>query len=76
MSAQELQAEIDALRQERKDLSNKKDAYLAEYREVAAELKGALDTLVAEANAAAAVEAMSDADRQAIGAELVKLGGD
>ena len=76
MSAEALQAEVDALRQRRKDLSNEKDAYIADYREQALELKGELDTLVAEANAAATVEGMSEADRQAIGAELVKLGGD
>ena len=74
MSAEALQAEVDALRQKRKDLSNKKDDYLADYREEALELKVALDTLVAEAGAAATVEEMSDAERQAIGAELVKLG--
>ncbi len=74
MSAATLQAEVDALRQRRKDLSNEKDAYLADYRELALELKVALDTLVAEAAAAATVEEMSEADRQAIGAELVKLG--
>ena len=76
MSAKALQAEVDALRQQRKDLSNSKDAFLADYREQAFELKDELDTLVAEANAAATVEGMSEADRQAIGAELVKLGGD
>ena len=74
MSAEALQAEVDALRQKRKDLSNEKAAYLADYREQALELKVALDTLVAEAAAAATVEAMSAEDRQAIGAELVKLG--
>ena len=74
MSAKSLQAEVDALRQRRKDLSNEKDDYLADYRTQAVELKDQLDTLVAKAGAAATVEAMSDADRQAIGAELVKLG--
>ncbi len=76
MSAEMLQAEVDALRQKRRDLSNEKNAYMADWREQALELKDELDTLIAEANAAAAVEAMSEADRQAIGAELVKLGGD
>ncbi len=76
MSAKSLQAEVDALRQERKDLSVRKDAAAADFRGLALKLKDRFDTLVAEANAAATVEEMSDADRQAIGAELVKLGGD
>ena len=75
MSAKKLQAKVDALRQESKDLTNKKDAAAADYRAQAADLKNQLDTLVAETNAAATVEAMSKEDRQAIGAELVKLGG-
>lgn len=75
MSAETLRAEVDVLRQERITLSNEKDAYLADFREQSAKLKTRLDTLVAEANAAATVEEMSEADRQAVGAELVKLGG-
>ena len=55
MSAKTLQAEVDKLRQKRKDLSNKKDDYMANYREAAVELKDELDELVAEANAAATV---------------------
>ena len=74
MSAQTLQTEVDALSQKRKTLSNKKDDYLADYRVKAVELKTQFETLVAEAGAAATVEEMSDAERQAIGAELVKLG--
>ena len=74
MSAATLQAEVDALRQDGKNLSNDKDDYLAGYRVKAVALKNQLDTLVAEAGAAATVEEMSEADRQAIGAELVKLG--
>ena len=76
MSAEALQAEVDELRQELKDLSNAKDDYMAEFREESIAKWESLDTLIAEANAAATVEEMSDADRQAIAAELVKVGGD
>ena len=76
MSAEELQAEVDARRQELKDLSNEKDAYMADYREESLAGWAELDMLIAEANAAATVEAMSASDRQAIAAELVKVGGD
>ena len=75
MSAEALQAEVDELRQELKDLSNAKDAYVADFREESLAKWAELDTLIAEAAAAGTVEEMSEADRQAILVELTKTGG-
>ena len=74
MSAETLQAEVDELRQELKDLSNSKDQYLVDHKNKARKLTDTVDAKAAELVAAEAVEQMSDAERQAIGAELVKMG--
>ena len=74
MSAKTLQAEVDELRQKLKDLSNSKDQYLVDHKNKARKLTDTVDAKAAELVAAEAVEQMSDAERQAIGAELVKMG--
>ena len=74
MSVETLQAEVDELRQELKDLSNSKDEYLVDHKSKARKLTDVVDAKAAELVAAKAVEQMSDAERQAISAELVKMG--
>lgn len=74
LSSETLQAEVDELRQELKDFSNSKDEYLATYRAKARKLNDTVDAKAAELVAAEAVEQMSDAERQAIGVELAKMG--
>ena len=74
MSAKKLQAELDKLRKELRTLANAKDKYLAGHKTKARTLTDTVDAKAAELAAAESVGQMSDAERQAIGAELVKMG--
>ena len=74
MNAKKLQAELDKLRKELRTLTNAKDKYLADHKTKARKLTDTVDAKAAELVAAEAVEQMSDAERQAVGAELVKMG--
>lgn len=67
---------LDSLRADRLTLSGEKDDYLAKYRPKARKLSDKIDVLAAELVAERTVAEMSDPERQAIGVELTRLGGD
>ena len=75
MSVKTLQAELVKLRKELRTLANAKDKYLAGHKTKARKLTDTVDAKAAELAAAESVGQMSDAERQAVAAELAKSGG-
>ena len=65
---------LDAARVKRKALSGAKDDYLAKYRPKARALTDQIDALAASLVAESAIAEMSDAEQQAVAAELAKMG--
>ncbi len=66
---------LETARANMKALSGKKDEYLSKYRPKARKLTDKIDALAAELVAERAVAELSDAEQQALGAQLEKLGG-
>lgn len=68
------EAKLADARAEMRARSGEKDKYLATYRSKARKLTDLVDALAAELRAEQAVAEMSDAEQQAVAAQLAKVG--
>ena len=68
------EAKLDAARAEAMALQQEKDKYAAANKAKARKLRDKVDALAAELVAEVAVAGMSEAEQQAIAAELTKVG--